>query len=322
MHKTSGNTALGIILAVTTAFLWGILPVFLKQLLGSMDAYTITWYRFFSAAIILTLFLAKKQQLPNPLTLPNKGRILMAVAGFGLCSNYIFYLLGLDYISAETVQVVIQAAPFLMMLGGVIVFKEAFNRIQILGSVILVTSLLLFFNERLILFIQPGNNYGPGVFWVFTGAVTWALYALAQKQLLMRFNSMQIMLLIYALGTILFSPLAQPSQVFALNPVGLICLLLCCLNTLIAYGAFAEALAHWEASRVSAVLAITPLITILSVHVFAYLWPVFAAPDELNWLAYTGALGVVAGSAVTALAKNNAKKPAPAEQIDQMESKL
>jgi len=39
-------------------------------------------------------------------------------------------------------------------------------------------------------------------------------------------------------------------------------LVFCCINTLIAYGCFAEAMNLWDASKVSATLALAPLFTI------------------------------------------------------------
>ena len=69
-----------------------------------------------------------------------------------------------------------------------------------------------------------------------------------------------------------------------------------------AYGAFAEALAHWEASRVSAALAVTPLVTFAAVALAALLWPLHVQPEDINVLGYAGALLVVGGSALTALA--------------------
>ena len=78
-------------------------------------------------------------------------------------------------------------------------------------------------------------------------------------------------------------------------------MLACCLNTLVAYGAFAEALAHWEASRVSATLAITPLVTFASVATAAWLWPDYVQAEDINGLGYSGAMLVVLGSALTAL---------------------
>ncbi|OHC44473.1 MAG: hypothetical protein A3J25_11785, partial [Pseudomonadales bacterium RIFCSPLOWO2_02_FULL_63_210] len=100
---------------------------------------------------------------------------------------------------------------------------------------------------------------------------------------------------------LLLTPWAQPQQVFELSALQGWLLFACCLNTLVAYGAFAEALAHWEASRVSATLAITPLVTFGSVALAATWWPDHVRPEQINWLAYGGAALVVLGSALTAL---------------------
>ncbi|PZW86925.1 EamA-like transporter family protein [Pseudomonas sp. 2848] len=45
MHISSGRWVQGLLLALLTAFLWGILPIKLKQVLQVMDPVTVTWYR-------------------------------------------------------------------------------------------------------------------------------------------------------------------------------------------------------------------------------------------------------------------------------------
>jgi len=137
---------------------------------------------------------------------------------------------------------------------------------------------------------------------VIIAAVTWAAYALAQKQLLMHFNSQQIMWFIYVAGALCFMPFIELSPMSELSTLQWGLLLFCCLNTIVAYGAFAEALEHWEASKVSAVLAITPLLTILFANLVSWLWPDAPVPQSLNGWSVFGAVLVVIGSAVTALA--------------------
>ena len=61
------------------------------------------------------------------------------------------------------------------------------------------------------------------------------------------------MLIIYGGCTLLFTPFSQPQVILNLNSFYLLFLGFCALNTLIAYGAFAESLQHWQASRVSAI---------------------------------------------------------------------
>ena len=110
----------------------------------------------------------------------------------------------------------------------------------------------------------------------------------------MHFNSQQIMWFIYVAGALCFMPFIELAPVAELSMLQWGLLLFCCLNTIVAYGAFAEALEHWEASKVSAVLAITPLLTILFANLAAWLWPGAPEPEALNLLAILGAVLVVA----------------------------
>ncbi|MCT6699328.1 DMT family transporter [Rheinheimera sp. 4Y26] len=302
MHQASGKSLTGFILALTTAVLWGMLPIALKVVLTELSANTITWVRFLVAAIFVVLVLWKQQNLPKLGKLKGKARTLMLIAVAGLLSNYILYLMGLNLLTAETAQVVIQLAPFLMMLGGIFIFRERLLLWQKIGAATLVAGLLLFFNDRLLLLVTELGQDSFGILLVIIAAFTWAAYALAQKQLLMHFNSQQIMAFIYVAGALCFLPVIDIAPVFELSLLHWALLLFCCLNTIVAYGAFAEALEHWEASKVSAVLAITPLLTILFANLAAWLWPEAPKPEALNLLAVLGAVLVVFGSAVTALA--------------------
>ncbi|HEX5793200.1 MAG TPA: DMT family transporter, partial [Rheinheimera sp.] len=179
MHQITGNSLLGLILALTTAILWGMLPIALKVLLDVLTANTITAIRFLVAAVMVGLWLKFSGKLPGISLLSSKkiGSLLL-IAIIGLLSNYIMYLSGLNYLSAETGQVVIQLAPFLMMLGGVILFKERLLLWQKVGALLLVVGLLLFFNERLLQLMLQASSESLGVLLVIAAAITWAAYAL------------------------------------------------------------------------------------------------------------------------------------------------
>ena len=303
MHKISGNSLFGLTLALTTAILWGMLPIALKVLLDVLSANTITAIRFASAAVIVGLWLVAQRRLPQMRKLMNVNvASLMLVSVVGLLANYILYLSGLNFLSAETGQVVIQLAPFLMMLGGVVLFKEQLLRWQKIGAAVLVAGLLLFFNERLLQLVSQAGNETLGVMLVIAAAVTWAAYSLAQKQLLVHYSSKQIMYLLYFAGALAFIPVSELTAVLTMDALQWGLLVFCCLNTVVAYGAFAEALQHWEASKVSAVLAVTPLFTIFFAKLTGWLFPEFLQPQLLNGWSWLGAVLVVAGSALTALA--------------------
>lgn len=304
LHQTSGHWRLGLTLSLVTVFLWGILPLALTITLQVLDVYTLTWFRFLMAFGLLVLYLAARQQLPSLEQLRSASLKLLAIATVFLGLNYLLYLQGLAQTSPTNAQVLIQLAPVLLGLGALAVFKERYSLRQWSGLGILVLGFTLFFHEQLKTVLTSLDSYLVGNGLIILAAATWAIYALAQKQLLDKLSSSAIMLVIYGGCAFLFSPLATPQPILTLSPLHWGLLLFCGLNTLVAYGAFAEALEHWDASRVSAVLALTPLVTITSVWLASHFVPTLIAPERWTGLGLLGAILVVCGSMTIALGKS------------------
>jgi drug/metabolite transporter (DMT)-like permease len=301
MHQASGRWKLGLALALVTTACWSTLPVALKMTLASLDPYTLTWFRFVSAGAVLLAWLAARGGLGGFSGLgASRWRLLLA-AGVLLIGNYVFYLLGVQHTSPGNAQLLIQLAPLLMALGGILVFRERYRFGQWLGLAIIAAGLLLFFRDQATQVVTGTRAYALGSGLVVLAAVVWAAYALIQKQLLTRLSSPAILVFIYLLASVLLLPLAHPARLLELNAAAWWLLAYCALNTLIAYGAFAEALAHWEASRVSTILATTPLLSLAVIAAVHGLWPEAIAPERVGAWGYFGAGLVVLGSAMSSL---------------------
>jgi drug/metabolite transporter (DMT)-like permease len=284
--------------------MWGLLPVALKAVLEVMDPVTTSWYRFSISALIALLWYGHRRgrALKNLLFSRHWALTLTAIAG--LVGNYLFYILGLDHINPSAVQILIQVAPLLLLIGSVILFREDFSGPQWLGVAALSIGMLLFFHHRFTSITPTGDTYLTGVGLIIAAAVAWAIYGLAQKKLLVEHHTKDILLLICLFGTVLLWPLAQPLQILELDTTELALLAFCGLNTIIAYGSFGLAMSYWQASRVSAILPIAPLLTLLFVSGLNH-WQLADIPTEpLDWLSMLGALLVVGGAAVAALRKS------------------
>ena len=311
MHTATGNWKLGLVLSLITTIMWGLLPVAMSLLLDEMDVYTVTWYRFASSALALGAYQAIRGRLPSLIPLRSRYGWLMLIAITGICGNYLLYVIGLELTSPSIAQVVIQLAPLLVIIGGIVLFREQMNRTQLIGILAVCAGLVVFFNQRLPELFSPGGTNGTGVLIIILAAILWAGYALAQKQLLQVYSSPGVMLLLYIFSTVIFLPPAQISSVLTLSGTGWAMLAFCSANTLIAYGCFAEALNQWQASRVSAVLAMAPLITLFSMAFLTWLAPEIAPPDHIDAFALLGAMVVVLGSAACATGGMK-RKPRPA----------
>jgi drug/metabolite transporter (DMT)-like permease len=303
LHRVSGRSGLGFALALTTVALWSVLPIGLKVALGGVDAMTLTWIRFVVASLTLAFVLRALGRMPSTARFRREHWTLLAVAAVGLAGNYGFYSLGLAYTNAGTAQVLIQLAPMLFTLGGIFVFRERFAVVQWVGLAVLVSGLALFSSDQISHMASGLDRYYAGIGFIVVSAVTWAAYGLAQKQLLERMGAPQIMLLLYAAGALVFTPLAAPSQLLGMNAVQFGSLVFCTVNMLLSYATFSEALAHLEATRVSAIISSVPLGTLVAIHAASLFAPAIFAPEGITAAGVAGATLVVAGSLMTSLGK-------------------
>ncbi len=300
------NWKLGLGFSLVTVVMWGLLPLALKAILEVMDPVTISWYRFSLSAIIALLWYGHQRGAAVKSLLFSSVWPLTLAAIVGLLGNYLLYIWGLDHINPGAAQILIQLAPLLLLIGSVVIFKEGFSVMQWLGVVGLCGGMLLFFHQRFTNIVLTTDNYLAGVGLIIAAAVTWSVYGLAQKQLLTMHHTKDILLLICVAGTVVLLPLSEPQQIRALNPTQLMLLVFCGLNTIIAYGSFGLAMSYWQSSRVSAVLPIAPLLTLLFTFGLNH-WQLADIPSEpMDWLSSLGALLVVGGAAVAALPKGQA----------------
>jgi drug/metabolite transporter (DMT)-like permease len=308
-HRTSGRTALGLSLALATAALWALLPVALKFALEQIDALTLTWFRFLAAFVLFGVWIAAQGRAAQLRRLGAPGFRLLAVAALMLVANYCLYLLGLERTTPANAQVLMQLAPLLLAAGGVIVFGERLSRAQWLAVGALLLGLGSFFGEQLAAAVSNAGQYLAGSLFIVGAASTWAVYALAQKQLLAHLSSNTVLFVVFGVGSLALLPAADFTVFASIDAVHWVAIAFSAANTLVAYGAFAEALAHAEASRVSVVLALNPLLTLLVVAAAHLFSPGRFAPVEIGLFGCLGATCVVAGAMAISLANRKPSHP-------------
>ncbi len=304
LHQSSGRWRLGLTLSLLTVLLWGILPIALAVILQVLDVYTVIWFRFLVSFILLAGYLGIRGKLPKLEQLRSASGKLLAIATIFLGINYFSFTQGLALTSPANAEVLIQLSTLLLGFGGLVIFKERYRLSQWIGVSVMICGYLLFFREQLTNLITAHGTYILGSVLIALGSTAWAIYALAQKQLLQSLSSTSIMLIIYGGCALLFTPLAKVQSLFILDTFHLGMLIFCALNTLIAYGAFSESLQHWEASRVSAVIALAPIVTLIAVAVVSVIAPDWTPPEHFTLIAIFGAGLVVTGSVAIALGKS------------------
>jgi len=216
MHNPTIRHAAGFFLSLVAAMLWGVLPIALKELLAGMDAITIVWYRFFVAGIVLLVWLGMRRNLPSLFIQNTQTKWFLVLAATGLVINYFLFSYSLNFVNGETSEAVIQLTTLFLILGGVFVYREPFFAVQKVGTVLIMLGLLLFFNDRLSELTNLENRETIGVIVVIFAAITWTVYALLQKQLLVKFSSVQILFMIYMFSIFVLLPFISPLSFFEL----------------------------------------------------------------------------------------------------------
>jgi drug/metabolite transporter (DMT)-like permease len=299
-HQTSGRTGLGLALATTTMVSWATLPIALSAMLRDLDPITLIWFRFLTASAKLATILGLRGTLPKQAKIKARGWTLLVVAALCMAANYFFFLVGLDLTTPANTQVLMQLCPLMFSLGGIAIYGERFRRSQWFGFFILIAGLTVFCSDQLLAFVSEGRRYLLGYAAVFAAALTWTISALIQKRLLTIFRSPALLLCLYVGCTLCFTPFAHPAKIASLSGTGIALLLYCALNTLVAYGAFSAALENLEASRVGAVIALSPVATFGFIAATDAFFPGVLPPERFSLWMLLGAATVVAGSVTTA----------------------
>ena len=298
------NWKLGITFSLVTVLMWSLLPLSLDVVLQEMDPVTVSWYRFSVSALIAILWYGRSSvaSLKNMFTAQHKPMTLIAIAG--LITNYLLYIWGLSLTTPGASQLLIQLAPLILLLGSVLFFKEQFSRTQWLGVAAGCMGMLLFFHTRMGSGAStPG--YAAGVALLIGAAIAWSFYGLAQKKLLTTFHAKHILLMLCLAGTFFLLPLARPQQILQLDGLGVAMLGFASINTIVAYGCFGLAMSHWESSRVSAIIPLTPLLTLLFTELLNRSGIMEVPAETIDWISATGALIVVIGAALAALPRQS-----------------
>ena len=309
MNDTAHAPRRGFALALLTAFSWGTLPLAMALLVHQLTPWTVTWWRLAGSALLLAGWLAWHGRLPAMGPVLRQQSAWLVLATLGLVGNYVCYATSLRFTTPSVSQTVIQLAPMLLLLSGLVLFGERFSRGQWAGFALLLGGLLLFFNRRLPEIASLQGNLAIGVGAVMLSSVLWIGYGIAQKKLMASLAPAQILLVLFFAGAVVLLPLAEPAAAFRLDPLGVGLLLFGVANTMVGYGCFAEALGVWEVTRVSAVTSMAPIVTLACMSVLNRFAPGILPVERLNWLSIAGAIAVVAGSAACALFAQS-KKPA------------
>jgi len=273
--------------------MWGVLAIALKVTLKDLSSSTIVWARFSVAFLLLFVYLAIKR--PGSLSIFLKPPRKLIIASLCLAFNYFGFMKGLEFTTPGTAQVFIQLGPVLFAMAGIYIFKEKINWKHILGFMIVLTGLGLFYWEQLFAMTNQ-KMYSIGILWVIGAAVSWAIYAIYQKDLAHQTSINQLNIFIYGFCTLLFIPFPNFGSLLHIGPITWLLVLFLGINTLVAYGAIALAFRHLDSSKVSVIITMNPLLTFALMYIFTEMKVSWIAPEHFSVLSILGAVLALGGT--------------------------
>jgi len=287
----------GLIYAIETASLWGFLAIILKVVTYDFTPVMVVWFRFMTAFAILSVWTLVFRRFDFRIF--RRPPVLLFLAAFFLGGNYLGFIAGLEYISPSSSQVFIQIAPVTFALSGIVIFREHVNWKHILGFAIVLSGIGLFYSEQ-IRELAGGRDFTMGMLLVLAGGLSWTVFATLQKSLIHRVEPNQQNLFIYGFGALVLLPLVSFGRFNAMEPVSWILLASLGLNTVLAYGSLALAIKYTEATRVSVIITLNPIITFISMAILTRMEVSWIDPETFSPLSFIGA-AMVLGGAITVI---------------------
>jgi drug/metabolite transporter (DMT)-like permease len=284
-------------MAVITALSWAVLAIALKLALKSFSSETIVWVRMAAAATMMVALFSWRRRpwlkiLSNP---PWQGLLCGAM----ITVNYFGFMKGVELTTASNAQILIQLAPLSFALMSIFIYKETPTWMQGLGMAIALSGFGFFYWDQILVSADRLAEFQTGNLWLLAAAGSWAIFALIQKSLLKRFPPQQINLLIYTCSAILLVPTANLSELHHVSWGQGWLLFFLAANTVVGYGALAEAISRIPASQVSMIIAVNPLLTIFIMTTLAQMEVEWLKAEPIHWRGFVGALLVVAGVILT-----------------------
>lgn len=286
------NYARGVFFTLITTALWGVLPIFMKIALEDFSSGTIVWFRFTFAFVVLFSYLSLRQSDPGSILRNPPGLCLLG----GLClgGNYFYFIRGVELSSPSNAAVLIQVAPVLLVMVGVLMFAEKFKKAQFTGLLVAVAGMILFYKDQRMNVVDT-ELYTTANLYIFVGAVLWVGYMAFQKKLTPAYKTQHLNLLVYGTAAVALLGTVNWVEFKSVGMSGWGMLIFLGINTLVAYGSLAEAIKCIPVSLISVIVTLNPFITLTAMHILAQSGADWITPETIGLWGYVGACTAISG---------------------------
>lgn len=269
----------------------------MKVALMEFDSFTISWFRLFTAFVLLVLMSHRK--LVGSLRNIRSHGLGLAATGICLGINYYCFMRGVELGGPITAAITIQIGPVLLALLGVVMFRERLTFVQLLGVIIAAIGFSMFFHDRMS-FASGGFQF-DAIIIVAISAVFWVGFCVGQKILGAHTAVNMVNLVAYLSASLILLPFIILPESGQLLTTSFVAMLYLSLSTVVAYWALGEAIRLIPVAIVSVCIITNPLVTVLIVELFRWSGNEFFEPHPLSGRGYLGTTIALMGVMATVL---------------------
>lgn len=269
-----------------TVIVWAASFIFVKISLGEIGPFNLALYRFLMAAPVLYTIMKLSGKIVPVSKRDLPGLIFLALTGVTLL--YAVQFLALVYTTATNSSILINTSAIFVSVLSFTVGERLTGR-KFLALILAFSGVVLTASKGNLNFLHAETLKGD-LLMIFDGFL-WALYTLAGKRLLERYNPETLTVYAFAIGAVLLLPfayvegLASPVAFSTMTWVSITFLALFC--SVFGYVVWYSALSSMEATKVAVFVYLIPLFT----AVMAY----FALGEDIGPFTVLGGILIVSG---------------------------
>lgn len=199
MKKLFSKKNLPLLAIAAACLIWGAGSPIFKWSLTNIPVYTLAYFRFALACLILFPFVIHKIHV-NKKDLPQ----LFLIALFGITLNIIFFFKGLQLTSSISTSIIIALEPVFILLTSLIFLGEKSHRNIWLGIIVSLIGFIIIIIKTLINGDKSISLLGD--LFIILAVVSYAVQTVFTKELSQKYEAITITFWTFIVGTLTFLP--------------------------------------------------------------------------------------------------------------------
>jgi drug/metabolite transporter (DMT)-like permease len=192
---------IAIIALIIANVVWGAANPIFKWALEDVPPFTLAFFRFFLASLILWPFV-----LPHiALRLSDIPKIIL-LSFVGIVVNISLFFLGLNLTTSIDAPIIGAAAPILLLIIAFFYLRERPSKRMLLGTIISLVGILFIILRPI---LESGYEGGSilGNLLIFLATAAFVVYTILLKKFDLPYNSLALIFWIFFVGSLMFFPL-------------------------------------------------------------------------------------------------------------------